>query len=85
MKIHVKALANLRHYAADKKEEQVVIIPEHDLVEGRCTVRTVLERLNIPESEIWKVVAAANDKIVKKDAVLSDGDRLTIYPVSAGG
>ena len=85
MKIYVKALANLRHYAADKNEEQVLSIDENDLDDEGCTVGTVLQRLNIPESEIWKVVAAANNKIVAKDTVLSDGDRLTLYPVSAGG
>ena len=85
MKIYVRALANLRHYAADKKEDQMLTIAENDLDNGRCTVRTILQRLGIPESEIWKVVAAANSKVVKKDFVLADGDRLIIYPISAGG
>ena len=85
MKIYVRALANLRHYAPDKNEQRVLTITESSLVDGQCTVRTVLQQLGIPESEIWKVVAVANNTIVKKGTVLSDGDRLTIYPVLAGG
>lgn len=85
MKIKVRALANLRHYMVDKKEEQMISISVDDCPGDECTVQDLLKKIEIPDSDIWKIIAVSNNRIVKKDHILSDGDELDIFPVSSGG
>ncbi len=77
MKIKIKALANLRHYLPDNKEEI-----EIDIEDGVC-ISEVLKILKIPHPEILKTVIDNN--IVSEEHIPKDNDVIEIFPIMAGG
>lgn len=77
MKLTIMAHANIRHYFPDKNELQ------ETEVEDNITVGTILNRYDIPESEIMLVLV--NKNIATKDHILKENDCLEIFPVLCGG
>lgn len=77
MRLHVKAYASLRHYLPDRCEDL-----DLDL-EGPLPVAALLDLLHIPDCEV--MVVKVGERIVKKDHVPGDGDRVEILPILSGG
>lgn len=50
---------------------------------NQATVESLGRQLGIPDGFIS--AAAINDEAVESDAVLQDGDRVSLFPPSAGG
>ncbi len=77
MRITAKLYGNLRRYLPTKKETE-----ELD-VEPGTTVTALLERLEVPDSEVW--MCAVNDTVLPPTAVLKEGDLLEVFEPVGGG
>lgn len=55
---------------------------ERDIAE-ETTVQELLETLSIPDEKVKMI--SLNEKLVKKSATLSEGDRLILFSTVAGG
>lgn len=78
MEIEVKLVGRLKKYGQDKLNEENIIELEHN-----STVNDVVNYFEIPPEQ--NKVVLVNGRDVKKDYELSDGDRVSIYNLLAGG
>ncbi len=79
MKIEVNLFASLRRFLPEQAEGNSFSMR----LDQGATVAQVLEKLNIP-AEMPKVIFI-NGIIVKREAILKDGDKAGIFPPVAGG
>ena len=77
MHITAKLYGNLRRYLPTKKETA-----ELD-VESGTTIAALLERLEVPDSEVW--MCAVNDTVLPPTTVLNEGDLLEVFEPVGGG
>ena len=82
MEVEVKLYAVLRRYRPDtvggaKHHPFVFTLP------AGATISTLTELLKIPEDLV--TAAALNDDAVDVDTLLLDGDKVGLFPPSAGG
>ncbi len=77
MIVKIKLRGPLRKYGPDAE------IFEHNIDQDRCTVKELLEILNIPASSV-SFVARGENKI-SLDTALKENDLVTVYPRVAGG
>ncbi len=73
MRLTVKCFATLYHYEPD---------PDREYPEG-ATVRDVIVELGIPVDDVRIIFINGRGK--ELDAVLTDGDRLGLFPPVGGG
>ena len=52
-------------------------------IDEHATIEQLITQLGIPADKVRTI--SLNGKIVKTDAMLADGDSLTLYPAIAGG
>ena len=78
MEIEVKLVGRLKKYGQDKLNEENIIE-----LEDNSTVNDVVNYFEIPPEQ--NKVVLVNGRDVKKDYELSDGDRVSIYNLLAGG
>lgn len=77
--ISVKLFASLaayKPYATDKPRCDIV------MQEG-ATIKQLVVKIGVPADQVRTI--SLNDKIVKSEVVLSDGDVLILFPTIAGG
>lgn len=79
MKIEIKLFPSLEKYSKIKNKGRSFPY----VVEKNSTAREVIERLGIPE-EFAKIIIV-NGERVDKNFILSQGDKLVIFPLIAGG
>jgi len=79
MKVHVSLFATLSQYQPDGKGGRSP--REFDLSEG-TTIAEVIESLHLPDEPR---VVFVNGRHAPDEHVLSDGERLAIFPPVAGG
>jgi len=82
VEVEVKLYAVLRRYRPDsaggaKHHPFLVTLP------AGATIRTLTESLKIPEDLV--TAAARNDEVVDLGAPLQEGDKVGLFPPSAGG
>ncbi len=77
MEVTVRLYGNLRRYASNRQDRTVVNVPDSETIEG------LLGALGVPDSAWW--MAAVNDKVVQRDAVLQAGDLVEIFEPVGGG
>lgn len=78
MEIEVKLVGRLKKYGQDKLNEENIIE-----LEDNSNINDLIEKLEIPPEQ--NKVVLVNGRDVKKDYELSDGDRVSIYNLLAGG
>jgi molybdopterin synthase sulfur carrier subunit len=78
-RVEVRLYASLRRYLPQLELGEAV---ELELDEG-ATVRHVFEKLGLPESEVKRVIV--NGLSRGHEHILSNGDRVAIFPPVAGG
>ncbi len=78
-KVDVRLYAALRRYVPQLGLGEAI---ELDLDEG-ATIRHIFERLGLPESEVKRVIV--NGLSRGFEHILSEGDRVAIFPPVAGG
>jgi molybdopterin converting factor small subunit len=82
MQIEAKLYGTLRRY----RPASAPGAPHHAfplVLPAGATVEALLAQLGIPDGQIN--AAAVNDEAVELSAVLADGDRVSLFPPSAGG
>lgn len=82
VEVEVKLYAALRRY----KPKAVGGAPHHSFrisLPAGATVATLMDQLAIPEGMV--AAAARNDEAAELSDSLADGDRVTLFPPSAGG
>jgi molybdopterin converting factor small subunit len=82
MQIEAKLYGTLRRH----RPESVPGAPHHSFAVALptgATVEALLAQLGIPDGQIN--AAAVNDEAVELSVVLADGDRVSLFPPSAGG
>ncbi len=77
MHIRAKFYGNLRRYLPAKKENAELDI------EAGTTIAAFLERLQVPDSEVW--MSAVNDTVLPPTTVLNEGDLLEVFEPVGGG
>lgn len=82
MNVEVRLYGALRRYRPDDIPGAPHLPFTVPLPPG-ATVDTLRQRLNIPDGLIS--AAAVNDEAVETTFSLNDGDRLSLFPPSAGG
>lgn len=85
MKVEVRLYGALRRYrpADPSGEAPSFHLPFKVDLPSHATVDILADRLGIPEGFIS--AAAVNDQAVDSSAGLVDGDRISLFPPSAGG
>jgi len=78
-KVDVRLYASLRRYVPQLGLGEAI---ELDLDEG-ATIKHIFERLRLPEFEVKRVFV--NGVSRGYDHILSEGDRVAIFPPVAGG
>ena len=73
----VRAHANLRHYLPGAKEESLVES------ERPLSVRALLERLGIPESEVMTV--SVGGEALQPERLIAQDCEVELFPVISGG
>lgn len=79
MQVEVRLYATLRQYAPGLGIGEAM----HRDVPPGTTVRDLVDRLKVPAGEVKRVFV--NYRAVSEDCVLADGDRVSIFPLVAGG
>lgn len=82
MNVEVRLYGALRRYRPDDAPG-APHLPFAALLPSVATVDTLRQRLNIPDGLIS--AAAVNDEAVETTFSLNDGDRVSLFPPSAGG
>ncbi len=77
--VEVRLFATLRQYAPELGLNEAL---RPDLPVG-ATVGDLIARLHVPPEEVKRVFV--NYRAVTDDYVLQDGDRVSIFPLVAGG
>ncbi len=77
MQITVKFHGNLKKYLPQKKEQAAMEI------EIGVTIRALLARLNVPDSDVW--LCAINNNVVDECSALREGDTLEVFEPVGGG
>ena len=77
MRVQVHLHGFLHTYTASKKPEFELELP------SGITLAELIHNLKIPDSEVW--VISVNGHSVPASAVLSDNDRVSIFPPVTGG
>jgi molybdopterin converting factor small subunit len=80
--IEVKLYATLRQYRPDSAEGARHHPFFVELPAG-ATIASLVSHLRIPEDLV--TAAGRNDDAVEVDAALQDGDRVSLFPPTAGG
>lgn len=75
IKIELKLFATIARYLPE--------YPESFAMEEGTTIKSLISRLNIPESDVK--LTFVNGKQRPLDHILQDGDRLGIFPPVGGG
>jgi molybdopterin converting factor small subunit len=79
LKVEVKLFSGLEEYMPGIKIGQPVLVEINDHFNGRA----LLEALGIPEKIVFTMMVNGVHK--NPDEMLSDGDRVTIFPPIGGG
>lgn len=78
-RVEVRLFATLRQYAPQQGLGEALQMD----VSGETTVADMIDRLQIPEKEVKRIFV--NYRAVLPTHVLQDGDRVSIFPLVAGG
>ncbi len=79
MKIEVNLFATLTKYNVAEGGGKTLYVP----MEEGSTILELMETLEVPREEVK--LRFLNGKAAKEDALLSDGDRLGLFPPVGGG
>ncbi|HHU85437.1 MAG: MoaD/ThiS family protein [Pelotomaculaceae bacterium] len=79
MKIEVRVFSGLENYIPGARFGKPMPIEIAD----RFTARMLLEKLNIPEKEVFTILVNGSHKGL--DDVLCNGDRVSLFPPVGGG
>jgi molybdopterin converting factor small subunit len=79
LKVEVRLFSGLEKYVSGTKFGQPVLVEITDHFNGRA----LLEKLNIPEKMVFTIMVNGVHK--NPDEMLSDGDRVAIFPPVGGG
>ena len=82
MNVQVKLYGSLRRYRPASTPGEAHV-PFAAALPPTATVDTLLAQLNIPDG--LASAAAVNDEAVETDHPLREGDRISLFPPSAGG
>lgn len=77
--ISVKLFASLAAYKPAEFDSPTCSIVTHD----EATIEQLILQLGIPVDKVRTI--SHNEKLVKSDTILADGDILILYPAIAGG
>lgn len=77
--IQITLYATLRKYHPEKESS----LPFHLQIEDQDTIKDLLKRLRIPPKESKQVFV--NNRRKEEEYLLSEGDRVAIFPPIAGG
>ena len=75
--VAIRLHSTLRHRGGEIIDELAVELPQGS------NVGDVVRLLDVPEQ--LDLILALNGQVVDRDAVLADGDRLTLIPALSGG
>jgi len=77
IRVKVKAYADLQRYNPEKGEEFIVEIKDGS------NIKNLMESLGLPDYRVMLILK--NERIVKEEDLLADGDRISFLPVVGGG
>ena len=77
MRVKVKAYADLQKYNPEKGQEFFVEVKEGS------NVKNLMQLLRLPEHRVMLVLK--NERTVKEEDLLADGDAISFLPVVGGG
>ena len=77
IRVKVKAYADLQRYNPQKGEEFIVEIKDGS------NIKNLMESLGLPDYRVMLILK--NERIVKEEDLLADGDRVSFLPVVGGG
>lgn len=79
MKVEVRLFSGLEEYVPGTKFGQPLLVEITDNFSGRA----LLKKLDIPEKMVFTILVNGVHK--NPDEILSDGDRISIFPPVGGG
>lgn len=79
MKVEVRLFSGLEEYVPGTKFGQPLLVETTDNFSGRA----LLKKLDIPEKMVFTILVNGVHK--NPDEILSDGDRVSIFPPVGGG
>jgi len=79
LKVEVRLFSGLEKYVPGTKFGQPIMVEIADHFSGRA----LLEKLDIPEKMVFTIMVNGVHK--NPDEMLSDGDRVAIFPAVGGG
>ncbi len=77
IRVKVKASADLQRYNPEKGEEFIVEIKDGS------NIKNLMESLGLPDYRVMLILK--NERIVKEEDLLADGDAISFLPVVGGG
>jgi len=77
MEVSVRVFGDLIRYIPSRKDSLEINIP------SSCSVKDLLERLSIPDGEVWMVTV--NGQHVKNDYIIHENDEVMIFAPVTGG
>jgi molybdopterin converting factor small subunit len=77
MRVKVKAYADLQRYNPKKGEEFIIEIKDGS------NIKNLMESLGLPDYRVMLILR--NERIVKEEDLLADGDAISFLPVVGGG